>query len=216
MSGALPTRARRPCDVSGLTGGAVGRTIGGMSALSDILDHNARFVDNREYEAFRTDQFPNKKMVIVTCMDTRLVELLPKAMDVRNGDVMMIKVAGGVVAHPFGSVMRSIFVALYKLEAQEIAVVGHHGCGMVDLDGADLLKRTAAAGVSPEVLRTLTHSGIQLDDWLAGFKRVEDSVRASVELIRNHPLLPATLPVHGLVMDPETGKLDVVVDGYAT
>ncbi len=187
-----------------------------MSALSDILEHNATFVANREYEAFRTDRFPNKKMVIVTCMDTRLVELLPKAMNVRNGDVMMIKVAGGVVSHPFGSVMRSIFVALYKLDAQEIAVVGHHGCGMVDLHADELLDRATTAGVSPEVLRTLTHSGISLGNWLEGFERVEDSVRASVELIRNHPLLPASLPVHGLVMDPETGKLDLVVDGYVT
>ena len=185
-----------------------------MSALSDILDHNAAFVAARDYEAFRTDPFPNKKMVIVTCMDTRLVELLPKAMNVRNGDVMMIKVAGGVVTHPFGSVMRSIFVALYKLGAQEITVVGHHGCGMVDLDADALLARATAAGVSPDVMRTLTHSGIALGDWLTGFERVQDSVRASVEMIRNHPLLPATLPVHGLVMDPETGKLDVVVDGY--
>ena len=185
-----------------------------MSALTDILAHNAEFVRNRDYEAFRTDQFPNKKLVIVTCMDTRLVELLPKAMNVRNGDVMMIKVAGGVVTHPFGSVMRSIFVALYKLGADEIAVVGHHGCGMVDLDATDLLARTADRGVSPEVLRTLNHSGISLGAWLEGFARVEDSVRASVDLIRQHPLLPATLPVHGLVIDPVTGKLDVVVDGY--
>ena len=186
-----------------------------MSALPDILAHNAGFVANREYEAFRTDRFPNKKLVIVTCMDTRLVELLPKAMTVGNGGVMMIKAACGVVTHPFGSVMRSIFVALYKPDAQEIAVVGHHGCGMVNLDAADLLATTATRGVSPEVLRTLTHSGISLGDWLEGFERVEDSVRASVDLIRNHPLLPATLPVHGLVMDPETGQLDVVVDGYA-
>jgi carbonic anhydrase len=186
-----------------------------MSALSDILEHNGKFVAGREYEAFRTDKFPNKKLIIVTCMDTRLVELLPKAMNVRNGDVMMIKVAGGVVSHPFGSVMRSIFVALYKLGAEEIAVIGHHGCGMVNLQADELLAQTAAAGVSPEVLRTLTHSGVSLGAWLEGFARVEDSVRASVAMIRNHPLLPATLPVHGLVMDPETGKLDLVVDGYA-
>ncbi len=186
-----------------------------MSALSEILAHNASFVDNREFEAFRTDRFPNKKLVIVTCMDTRPVELLPEAMNVRNGDATMIKVAGGVVTHPFGSVMRSIFVALYKLRAEEIAVVGHHGCGMVNLDATDLLATTSTRGVSPDVLRTLTHSGISLGAWLEGFDRVEDSVRASVDLIRHHPLLPATLPVHGLVMDPETGKLDVVVDGYA-
>jgi carbonic anhydrase len=186
-----------------------------MSTLHEILAHNAQFVQNREYESFLSDRFPNKKLVIVTCMDTRLVELLPKAMNVRNGDVMMIKVAGAVVSHPFGSVMRSILVAVYKLGATEIAVVGHHGCGMVDLSSEDLLQRTRESGVSPDVLRTLNHAGIQLDQWLTGFARVEDSVLASVQMIREHPLLPPNLVVHGLVMDPTTGKLDLVVDGSA-
>ncbi len=91
-----------------------------MSILTEILEYNANFVKNHEYEAFLSDRFPNKKLVIVTCMDTRLVELLPKAMNVRNGDVMLIKVAGGVVAHPFGSVMRSILVAVYSLGARRL------------------------------------------------------------------------------------------------
>jgi carbonic anhydrase len=185
-----------------------------MSTLSDILEYNQHFVENREYQAFLTDRFPNKKLIIITCMDTRLVELLPKAMNIRNGDVMMIKVAGAVVSHPFGGVMRSILVAIYKLDAQEIAVVGHHGCGMVGLNSKDLLQRTAELGISPEVLHTLNNSGIPLGEWLKGFDRVEDGVLATVNMIRNHPLLPKTLPVHGLVMDPETGKLDLVADGY--
>jgi carbonic anhydrase len=184
-----------------------------MSTLSEILTHNEKFVQNRGYEAFLTDRFPSKKLVVVTCMDTRLVELLPKAMNVRNGDVMMIKVAGAVVSHPFGSVMRSILVAVYSLEAQEIAVVGHHGCGMVDLNSQQILKKSALAGVSDDVVRTLDHAGIDLDQWLTGFKCVQDGVLASVKMIRNHPLLPKKLVVHGLVMDPETGKLELVVDG---
>jgi carbonic anhydrase len=95
-------------------------------------------------------------------------------------------------------------------------VVGHHGCGMVDLNSKDLLNRTGSSGISQGVIDTLIHSGIDLEDWLTGFQRVEDSVRASVEMIKNHPLIPKNLPVHGLVMDPETGKLDLVVQGYET
>lgn len=185
-----------------------------MSTLSDILEHNTRFVQQREYQEFLTDQFPNKRLVVITCMDTRLVELLPRAMNLRNGDVKMIKVAGGVVAHPFGSVMRSIMVAVYKLDANEIAVVGHHGCGMVDLNGQEILELAQKAGVSKQVLNTLNHSGIDLRQWLTGFPSVQDGVLNSVRMIRNHPLLPAGIPVHGLVMDPETGKLDVLADGY--
>ncbi|MFC9419955.1 carbonic anhydrase, partial [Bacillus mobilis] len=38
--------------------------------------------------------------------------------------------------------------------------------------------------------------------------------QANVDLVRNHPLIPKDVPVHGLVIDPHTGKLDLVVDGY--
>jgi hypothetical protein len=36
----------------------------------------------------------------------------------------------------------------------------------------------------------------------------------SVDIIRNHPLTPQEVPVHGLIIDPNTGLLDLVVDGY--
>lgn len=77
-----------------------------MSILSEILDYNRSFVQRKEYEALRTDRFPNKHMVILTCMDTRLAELLPRAMNIRNGDAKILKNAGALVSHPFGSVMR--------------------------------------------------------------------------------------------------------------
>ena len=185
-----------------------------MSLLADILDFNRGFVERKEYEPFRTDRLPNKKLVVVTCMDTRLVELLPRAMNLRNGDVKMIKIAGAVVTHPFGSVMRSILVAVYQLEAREVVVVGHHGCGMTGLSPDDVLTRAKAAGVSDDVVRKLREDGIDLQDWLSGFESPEAGVHASVSLIRNHPLLPKGVPVHGLIMDPETGDIEVLADGY--
>lgn len=186
-----------------------------MSILSEILNHNAQFVERREYEPFRTDAFPDKKLVVLTCMDTRLVELLPRAMNLRNGDAKVIKNAGALVTHPFGSVMRSVLVAVYDLLASEIAVVGHYGCGMTGLSCDRLLHKALERGVSPETLTTLEHSGIDLHRWLKGFDSPEDGVRQSVMAIRQHPLLPKDVAVHGLVMCPETGRLDLLADGYA-
>ena len=186
-----------------------------MSLLSEILDHNASFVASKQYVPFLTDQFPNKRMVVVTCMDTRLLELLPRAMNLGQGDAKIIKVAGAVVSHPFGSVMRSVLLAVYELGATEVTIVGHYGCGMAGLSCARVLDKAVARGVKPEVLQTLRHSGIDLEKWLTGFEKVEDGVRASVESVRQHPLMPAGVPVHGLVMCPETGRLDLLVDGYA-
>ncbi|HWE03848.1 MAG TPA: carbonic anhydrase [Tepidisphaeraceae bacterium] len=181
-----------------------------MSALPEILAHNAAFVASKEYEEFLTSPLPNKRLVIVTCMDTRLVELLPKAMGIKNGDVKMIKTAGAVVSHPFGSVMRSVLMAVYLLGAEEIAVVGHYGCGMTGLSPDTLLADAVNRGIPADTLATLDHAGLNLRQWLTGFESPQAGVLASVGMIRNHPLLPKDVVVHGLIMQPDTGKLEVL------
>ena len=73
-------------------------------------------------------------------MDTRLTELLPKAMNLKNGDAKIIKSAGAVVTHPFGGIMRSLIVAVYELQADEVYIVGHHDCGMSSVDTMRIIK----------------------------------------------------------------------------
>ncbi|MBV7507279.1 carbonic anhydrase [Bacillus sp. sid0103] len=182
--------------------------------LNEILTFNENFVENREYEKYETTKFPNKRMVILTCMDTRLLELLPKALNLGNGDAKIIKDAGALVSHPFGSVMRSILIALYQLKAQEVLVIAHHDCGMSGLKAEPVIESMKERGISAETFDTLTYSGIDIKKWLHGFDNVTDSVVHSVEIIKNHPLMSKDIPVHGLVIDPKTGKLDLVVDGY--
>ncbi|NMO97073.1 beta-class carbonic anhydrase [Paenibacillus lemnae] len=183
--------------------------------LSEILDHNRQFVQDKQYQAYETSPYPDKKIIIVTCMDTRLVELLPKAMNFKNGDVKVVKTAGAIVSNPFGSAMRSIIVALYELNVDEVIVVGHHECGMASLNADRIIGSMKERGVSDEVLTTLDHSGIKLSKWLRGFDNVTSAVENTVGLIKNHPLIPKTTPVHGMVIHPATGALDLVVDGYS-
>jgi carbonic anhydrase len=128
----------------------------------------------------------------------------------------MIKVAGAVITHPFGSVMRSILIAVHQLHVQEIAVVGHHDCGMINFHCKALLDQAVQSGVSQDVIDTLNNAGIDLERWLTGFEKVEEGVRGSVKLIRNHPLMRPGIPIHGLVINPETGKLNLIRDGYET
>lgn len=184
-----------------------------MSQIELILDHNRIFVEKKKYEKFLTSKFPEKKMVILTCMDTRLVELLPSAMNLKNGDVKIIKNAGAIVSHPFGSVMRSIIVAIYELGAAEVLVVGHHDCGMMGLNSTNLLGKAIKRGISNHTITTLGHAGVDLPKWLTGFTSPQEGIAKSVGIIKNHPLLPSDIIVHGLIIHPETGKLDLVVNG---
>lgn len=185
-----------------------------MALLDDILTFNKGFVESKEYETLRSNKYPEKKLVIISCMDTRLVELLPKAMNFRNGDVKIIKVAGAIVSHPFGSIMRSILVAVYELGAAEVCVVGHHDCGMSSIQAQNTIQKMKERGISEDKIETLRYSGIDLNRFLRGFSCVQDSVKHSVETIQNHPLLTSDVPVHGMVIDPKTGELEVIINGY--
>lgn len=185
-----------------------------MNSITTIMQHNQEFVTSKEYEAYLSSPFPEKKLVILTCMDTRLTELLPKAMNIRNGDAKILKNAGAIISQPFGSVMRSILVAIYELKAEEVIVVGHHGCGMASLNSDHMIEKIHERGIAPEVLTTLENSGIKLKRWLQGFDNEKEGVMRSVDIIKNHPLLPASVPVHGMIIDPATGQLELLVNGY--
>jgi carbonic anhydrase len=185
-----------------------------MTLLNEILSFNQEFVEQERYKEYATSKFPDKRLVILTCMDTRLVELVHKATNTKNGDVKVVKNAGAVISHPFGSIMRSLLVAVYELQADEILVIGHHDCGMSSLNSDKVLEDMIERGVEKKTIDTLTHSGIDLHKWLQGFSNVKESVANSVNVIKNHPLMVSGIPVHGLVINPETGKLDLVVDGY--
>ncbi|NMM63774.1 carbonic anhydrase [Clostridium sp. P21] len=184
-----------------------------MSRLKQILEYNENFVINNEYEPYVVSKIPKKKMVVLSCMDTRLTELLPRAMDIKNGDAKIIKDAGATVIHPFGGVARSIMVAIYEFGAEDVFIVGHSGCGMSNLDTKSFVDKMINRGIRKDTIDTLNNAGVHVEQWLHGFESVEESIKESVKMIKNHPLIPKDIRVHGLIMDSKTGKIDVVIDG---
>ena len=178
--------------------------------IDEILKHNRRFVEEKGYEPYLTSKYPDKKIAIVTCMDTRLVELLPAALGLRNGDVKIIKNAGGTITNPFDSTMRSLLVAVYELGVNEIMVIGHTGCGVQGMNAGEMLHLMRERGVSQEHITLMRHCGIDLDSWLHGFTDSHDAVRETVDLIRNHPLMARDVRVAGYLMDSVTGALEVI------
>ncbi|MED1202304.1 beta-class carbonic anhydrase [Heyndrickxia acidicola] len=185
-----------------------------MTLLDDILSFNQKFVEQEQYKEYVTSKFPDKRLVILTCMDTRLVELVHKATNTKNGDVKIVKNAGAVIAHPFDSIMQSLLVGVYELQADEVIVIGHYDCGASGLNSEKVLEDMMSRGIEKQTIETLIHSGVDLHKWLHGFGDVKDNVVNSVNMIKHHPLMAADIPVHGLLINPETGKLDLVINGY--
>ena len=152
--------------------------------IDEILAYNRAFVTNKGYKPYTTSKYPDRKLAIVTCMDTRLIELLPA--------------------------VRSLLIAIYELNVEEIMIIGHTDCGVGSIDIEAMLKKMEKRGISETVIRDLGYCGIDFNKWLGGFDDVEISVKESVSLLRRHPLLPKNIEIHGLVMDSRTGALSLV------
>lgn len=175
--------------------------------IDELLEYNRAFVDKKGYERYVTNKYPDKKIAIVTCMDTRLVELIPAALGIRNGDVKMIKNAGGTITHPFGSAMRSLLVAIYELGVEEIMIIGHTDCGAQHMDSKVMLQHIKEHGVTDEQIAMMEYCNVNLNSWLSGFDNVEQSVRGSVHLVKHHPLVPKDIIVRGFIINSVTGEL---------
>lgn len=131
--------------------------------IEEILEYNRKFVEEKGYEPYVTSKYPDKKIAILTCMDTRLTKLLPSALGLKNGDVKLIKNAGGVVMHPYGSVVRSLFVGILELGVEEIMVIGHTDCGVQGIDSKELLQKLEERGIDKKHMDIIRSSGIDLE-----------------------------------------------------
>ncbi len=178
--------------------------------IDEILTFNKSFVEQKGYERYLTDKYPDKKLAVLSCMDTRLTELLPAALGLKNGDAKIIKNAGGLVISSFDSAMRSLIVAIYELGVQEIMVVAHSNCGACHMNYGHFHHAMLERGISDDTLDTIRKCGIDLNDWLEGFKDTHESVRKTVDTIRTHPLVPNDITVRGFIIDSETGALEEI------
>ncbi|MBR1928377.1 MAG: carbonic anhydrase [Paludibacteraceae bacterium] len=178
--------------------------------IDQIIEYNRSFVEQKCYEPYITDKYPNKKLAVLTCMDTRLTELLPAALGLKNGDAKIIKNAGGIILSPFDSAMRSLIVAIYELGVEEIMVVAHSQCGACNMSYSHFYQVMKARGIKDDTLDTIQECGIDLNQWLDGFHDTESSVLKTVKTIRIHPLIPKDIIIRGFIINSVTGALQEV------
>jgi carbonic anhydrase len=177
--------------------------------IDEILAYNACFVAEKGYEPYVTDKYPAKGVAVLTCMDTRLTELLPQALGLRNGDAKIIKNAGGLVLSDTDSAIRSLLVGIYELGVREVMVVHHSTCGACHMSYEEFKPHMLERGIPEAVLADWEARGVA--DWLEGFHDTEASVRRTVAAVVNHPLVPSDVVVRGFVIDSVTGELREVV-----
>ena len=183
--------------------------------IASILKHNRAFVEAGEGAALVSPKQPGKRVAVLSCMDTRLTYLLPRALGLDGGDAKLIKVAGATVIEPYGEVMRSLLVAVAELGITDIMVVGHTDCGTCGMEAHHMLDELVAAGLPRERLDAVLseedpNARERVERFLTGFDELESDVATTVARIKNHPLMPPCVRVWGFTIDIETGALTPV------
>ncbi|HEV2583010.1 MAG TPA: carbonic anhydrase [Ktedonobacteraceae bacterium] len=185
--------------------------------IDEILAHNEQFVRQKTLPII--GHAPRKRMAVITCMDCRLVQMFEQALGLERGDVLELRTAGATISQPeregaASDLIRSLAGGIYLLGVREVAVIGHTQCGLAHANPTALTASMQALGVDPQQLIERENLGNLegLVGWLGAFSDVHINVREVVNVIRNSPYLPK-IPVHALVIDIETGKLEMVERG---
>lgn len=169
--------------------------------LNEVLEANEEFV--KEFKPKKMSHIPQKKLAIVTCMDTRLTGFLEPAMGIERGDAKIIKNAGNTTVDR--DVIRSVAAAIYALGAEEVMVVGHYECGMANVDPEKLVDNMKSRGIDEKIL-----SEVDIKEWIGAIDGEEENVLEVVKKIKESPFIPEDVPVHGLIIDLYDGKIKVL------
>ena len=182
--------------------------------LDEIMANNEHFL--REHKLPHIGHAPRKHTAVVTCMDCRLVTMFEPALGLQRGDVLELRTAGATISiperpHAANDLIRSLACGIYLLGVSNVLVIGHTECGLSRVNPVVLTASMQAQGIDPQKLIEQEKLGSidGLVSWLGAFSDLHFNVKEVVSVIRNSPYLPK-LPVHGLVIDINTGALTVV------
>jgi carbonic anhydrase len=166
------------------------------SGLDELLQAN-----QQQAERFTQGNLPMppaRHIAIVTCMDARIE---PQSfLGLGLGDVHVIRNAGGRVSD---DALRSLVISEELLGTDTILVIHHTDCGMLTFSNEQLREK-----IGQDLGAAAQQSAEQID--FLPFTDLAASVRADVATIKSSPLIPQSIPVHGLIYDVRTGKLEAV------
>ncbi len=179
--------------------------------LKEVLGANEAYVQNFGAKG-DLPLPPGRHFAILTCMDARLDPA--KYAGLAEGDAHVIRNAGGRASD---DAIRSLVISHKLLGTNEWFVIHHTNCGM------ELFTDEIMRGLLAESLHTASvnasgwfNTGTgpgsaegRYIDWLT----ISDNAQSVVEdvtRIRNHPLVPGHIPIHGYIYDVKTGRLEPI------
>ena len=184
--------------------------------LDEVLAANAKYAENFGDKG-NLALPPSRHFAILTCMDARLDPA--KYVGLAEGDAHVIRNAGGRASD---DAIRSLVISYKLLGTKEWFVIHHTNCGMElfsDSVMADLLEDDlGTAAFDGKQWSNPHHRGGHAAGHFVKWHTIANqaaSVVQDVRRIREHSLVPATIPIYGYIYDVRSGKLIEVPEATA-
>jgi carbonic anhydrase len=180
-----------------------------MHLIDAILETNQRYVAGSRPATLPAAELGGSlPLAVLSCIDARLNHLLPDALGVPEEQFIWLRNAGNIITGPLSSTMRSLALACAVKGAKEIAIIGHTDCLVGKTTMLELLERLGAQGVSRHLLPE------NLTEYFGLFASERQNVLRGVEFARASPLIGNKVPIHGFLVDLQTGRVECVANGY--
>ncbi|HSU55358.1 MAG TPA: carbonic anhydrase, partial [Candidatus Dormibacteraeota bacterium] len=180
-----------------------------MRLLEAAIDANHRALAGDAKAGLHPADFADElPLVALTCIDPRLNRLLPQVLGIPEEQFIWLRNAGNIITGPLSSTLRSLSLACAVKGGNEIAVIGHTDCQVSKTTTMQLLDRLRALGVERHLLPD------NLNEFFGVFASERQNVIKAAEIIRSSPLIGPKVPVHGLLVDIQSGRLEWLVNGY--
>jgi carbonic anhydrase len=176
--------------------------------LTEVLESNRKYASSFG-EKSQLGMPPARRFAILTCMDARLDPA--KYAGLAEGDAHVIRNAGGRASD---DAIRSLVISYKLLGTQEFFLIHHTNCGM-EFFTNEVMRSLLASSLETAQLSSSGFRDIgkgpgsragEYIEWLT-IADQKQAVIDDVERIRNHPLVPKNIPIHGFIYDVQSGKL---------
>ncbi len=165
-----------------------------MSVIDEVLVANEIYA--RTHELRPLTPRPQRKLAVLTCMDTRLSI---RTLGLKTGDAHIIRNAGGIVTDDS---IRSLIVSPHLLCNEEFKVINQTDCVLMHTREQDLRNR----------IQTRAGTAAIAPAFFYAFQNIDENVRHQLQKLRSHPWIPKSVAIRGFVYDVTSGRLREIKD----
>ncbi len=160
--------------------------------FDDLLAANADYAATFDLAGF--DGVAHAGVAIVTCMDSRIDPI--RMIGLAPGDAKVLRNPGGRVTD---KVMVGLVLGVHLLGVDRILVVPHTRCAMATTESALQARVREVCGPAGDL------------PLLGAVEDQEAALRADVDRVRTHALIPDSVAIGGFLYDVDTGRMRQLV-----